>query len=238
MCVTLLKNIRTNCKAIDKILGGGISPESLGLIYGEAETGKTTLAMQCAVNCARQGYKILYVDCDGTFSAKRLSQIAFEDFNKLAELIVLMKPSDFGEQVVVVDQLDKYITNNFGLIIFDTMTSLYRAKIAETPAKTFELNRELNRLMASVAQISRMHKIAVLVTSQVRTVFNEAYVGIEPVATRVLKFWADAILFLKLTENPQIIKASVEKFPKQVKMAEPLACLLKITEKGIHEYSS
>jgi len=234
----LLKNISTNCKSIDKLLGGGIPPESLSLIYGEAETGKTTLAMQCAVNCARQGYKTLYVDCDGTFSAKRLSQIAFEDFDKLAELIVLMKPSDFREQIIVIDQLDKYITPNFGLLVFDTMTSLYRAKIAELPAKTFEFNRELNRLMASVAQISRIYKIAVLITSQVRTVFSEAYVAIEPVATRVLKFWADMIVFMKLTENPQVIKASIEKTPKHIKLDEPLTCLLKITEKGIHEYSS
>ncbi len=75
MCLTLLKNISTNCKTIDAILGGGIPPESLSLIYGEAETGKTTLAMQCAVNCARQGYKTLYVDCDGTL----LSEKAFSN---------------------------------------------------------------------------------------------------------------------------------------------------------------
>lgn len=238
MCVTLLNNIPTNCKALDKVLGGGVPSEGLSLIYGEAETGKTTLAMQCAVNCVRQGYKVLYVDCDGTFSAKRLSQIAFEDFGKLAELIMLMKPNDFSEQVIVVDQLEKYITKNVGLVVFDTMTSLYRAKIAESPKKTFELNRELNRLMASIAQISRIYKIAILITSQVRTAFSETYISIEPVATRVLKFWADAIIFMKLTENPQVIQACIEKTPKHIKLIEPLTCLLRITEKGIREYSS
>jgi KaiC/GvpD/RAD55 family RecA-like ATPase len=74
--MTLLQRIPTGCRELDKILDGGISSENVGLFYGEAETGKTTFAMQCAVNCALRGYKTLFIDCDGTFSARRLSQIA------------------------------------------------------------------------------------------------------------------------------------------------------------------
>jgi DNA repair and recombination protein RadB len=236
MCVTLLKKIQTGCKAIDKILEGGIPFEGVSLIYGEAETGKTTLAMQCAINCAKQGYKTLFVDCDGTFSARRLSQMASEKFEEILSLIILMKPDDFQEQTLVIDQLTDYITKNFGLVIIDTMTSLYRVKIAEFPEKAFELNRELNRQMALLAQIAKTQKIAVLMTGQVRSVFNEAYVSVEPVATRVLKFWADVIIFMKPTENPRMIQAILEKHPKKAKTVEPLTCNLKIEEKGIHEF--
>ena len=229
----MLHKIPTSCEAIDKILQGGIPLESVSLVYGEAETGKTTLAIQCAVNCARQGYKTLFVDCDGTFYARRLSQIAIGDFKDIAELIILMKPDNFGEQAIVIDRLTDYMTKSFGLVVIDTITSLYRAEIAERPEKTFELNRELNRQMACLAQIARTQKIAVLITSQVRSVFNETYVSIEPVATRVLKFWADTIIDMKPTENPQIIKAILEKSSKKV---PPLTCHLKIEETGIHEY--
>ena len=229
----MLHKIPTSCEAIDKILQGGIPLESVSLVYGEAETGKTTLAIQCAINCARQGYKTLFVDCDGTFYARRLSQIAIGDFKDIAELIILMKPDNFCEQAIVIDRLTDYMTKSFGLVVIDTITSLYRAEIAERPEKTFELNRELNRQMACLAQIVRTQKIAVLVTSQVRSVFNETYVSIEPVATRVLKFWADTIIDMKPTENPQIIKAILEKSSKKV---PPLTCHLKIEETGIHEY--
>lgn len=229
----MLHKIPTSCEAIDEILQGGISLESVSLVYGEAETGKTTLAIQCAVNCARQGYKTLFVDCDGTFYARRLSQIAIGDFKDIAELIILMKPDNFGEQAIVIDRLTDYMTKSFGLVVIDTITSLYRAEIAERPEKTFELNRELNRQMACLAQIARTQKIVVLITSQVRSVFNEAHVSIEPVATRVLKFWADTIIDMKPTENPQIIKAILEKSSKNV---PPLTCHLKIEETGIHEY--
>ncbi len=233
MCMTVLPKIPTGCGTIDKILEGGIPFESVSLIYGEAETGKTTLAMQCAINCARQSYKTLFVDCDDTFSARRMSQIAFENFKEIAELVILMKPTSFREQTVVIDQLTDYITKSFGLIVVDTITSLYRAKVSESPEKTFELNRELNRQMALLAQIARTQRIVVLILSQVRSVFNNANVSIEPVATRVLKFWADTIIAMKPTENPQIIKAILEKNPKRI---QPLTCNLKIEEIGIHEY--
>jgi RecA/RadA recombinase len=206
---------------------------NVGLVYGEAETGKTTFAMQCAANCARQGHKTLFVDCDGTFSARRLSQVVSERFKEVAELIILMKPESFREQTAVIDRLADYVTRSFGLIVIDTLTSLYRLRVAETPDKTFELNRELNRQTASLAQVARIQKIAVLVTSQVRSVLNGGSESVEPVGTRVVKFWADTIMIMKPTENTGVIRAVLEKNPKGF---QPMTFNLKIDETGIHDY--
>jgi DNA repair protein RadB len=232
MCANVLK-IPTGCDSIDKILEGGISSQSVALVYGEAETGKSTLAMQCTVNCARRGYKTLFVDCDGTFHASRLAQIASGRFKEIGELTILMRPNNFREQAAIIDQLSEYVTKNFGLITIDTVTSLYRVQIAESPDKTFDLNRELNRQVAFLAQIAKTQKLAVLLTSQVRTVFNDDNVNEEPVATRVLKFWADAIIEMKPSENSRIIRAILEKGPRK---SRPLTCYLKIGETGIHEH--
>ncbi len=232
MCTAVVRNIPTGCKTIDEILEGGIPKQRISLVYGEAETGKTTLAMQCGINCARQGYKTLFVDCDGAFSTQRLCQIASKDFKSVAELIVLIKPNNFGEQAIVIDRLTDYVTQSFRLVVFDTLTSLYSVEIAEYPKRTFELNRELNRQMACLAQIAKTQKIAVLTTSQVRNVFSEAFVNIEPVATRVVKFWADIIIAMKPTENSQIIRAILDKSPRK---ALPSTYTLRIEETGIHE---
>lgn len=233
--MNVLNKISTGCRTIDKLLGGGIPSESIALIYGEAETGKTTLALQCALACARQGYKTLFVDCDGTFSARRFSQIASERFEEMAELIILMRPNDFREQATVIDQLTDYITKNFGLIVFDTFNSLYRLRIAESPSRTFELNRELNRQLAVLAQIAKTQKIAVLITSQVHSVLNAIPVTVEPVATRVLKFWADTVIAIKPTENFKIINMTLEKNPQKLPSK---TCSLRIEETGIREYST
>jgi len=229
----MLKKILTGCGCIDSNMDGGISPETVTLIYGEPETGKSTLAAQCAANCAMQGFKTLFVDCDGMFSAKRLSQLSAGKFDEIAELIILVKPIDFREQTALVDHLLDYTAKNTGLVVFDTVTSLYRAKVSESSRKPFGLNRELNRQMALLAQTAKIQKIPVIVTSQVRAVFDEPLGGVEPVATRVLKFWADTIIAMKPSENPQVIKAVLEKTPSR---AEDVACHVRITESGIHDY--
>jgi len=91
----MLQKIPTGCEVLDEILDGGFSIVELSLVCGEEDTAKTTLAMQCAINCARLGYKTLFIDCDGTFSIERLAQLAL-DLEKIAELIILSKPEDFS----------------------------------------------------------------------------------------------------------------------------------------------
>ena len=233
MCISVINKILTGCSCIDSHLNGGISPQSVTLIYGEPETGKTTLAMQCAVNCAKQNLKTLFVDCDNTFSPKRLAQVASGKFEEIADLIILIKPADFREQTAVIDRISEYTEKNFGLVIIDTLNSLYRAKVSESSEKAFRLNRELNRQMAILAQAAKTQKIPMVITSQVHSVFNESYVTIAPVATRVLKFWADTIIAMKPTENPQTVKAVLEKTHEK---AQEATCHLRIDKTGIHDY--
>ena len=226
--------IQTGCKCIDTSLSGGILPETVTLIYGEPETGKTTLVMQCAVNCAIQNLKVLFIDCDNSFYAKRLFQISKDRFEEVAERIILVKPKNFKEQTVLIDQINDYTTANVGLIIIDTFTSLYGAKVSETlvKSKTFGVNRELNRQLAILAQTTKIKKIPVIITSQVRSVFNDQSTSIRPVATRVLKFWADTIITLKPTNNPITIKAVLEKARG---IEEEVTCYVQIGEDGIKD---
>jgi len=224
--------ITTDCGRLDELLKGGFPADGVSLVYGEAETGKSSLAVQCAVNCARMGYKSLFIDSDGTFSPKRLSQIAYYDCEKISPLIILMKPTTFQEQVAAIDHLDEYITKKFGLIVVDTITSLYRVELGG-PKEMFALNRELNRQVAFLAQIAKTRKVAVLITSQVRSVFLEEEVRIEPVATRVLKFWSDVVLNLKQTGQTRIIKVLLEKHPERKR---PASCYFRIERTGIRDY--
>jgi RecA/RadA recombinase len=224
--------ISTGCKCIDDNIGGGILPENVVLIYGEPETGKTTLAIQCAVNCALLEYKILFVDCENTFSTKRLAQISKDKFDKVAEQVILVKPKDFREQAAVVDRIQDYTEKNFGLIIIDTLTSLYGAEVAERSGKAFSVNRELNRQLAILAQTARIRKIPVIVLSQVRSVFDDQSGTVAPVAKRVLKFWADTIIALKPTMHPQTVKAIVEKTPGNL---QEISCHVQILESGIQD---
>jgi RecA/RadA recombinase len=228
-----MAQIQTGCKCIDAYLPEGISPDGLTLIYGEPETGKSTLALQCAVNCALQNFKVLFVDCENTFSAKRLSQISGGKFDEVAERIVLLKPRDFREQTALIDGINGYLSKNVGLIVIDTFTSLYGAEVAEASGNAFKINRELNRQMAILAQTAKIQKIPVLLTSQVRSVItDDQAASVRPVATRVLKFWAEIIIALKPTEYPRTIQVILEKTRQNPKEA---TYYVQIVEKGIQD---
>jgi len=207
--------------------------DGVSLVYGEAETGKTSLAIQCAVGCARRGYKTMFIDSDGTFHERRLSQIAYHDFDAVSPFIILVRPTTFREQALAIDHLDEYVTKKFGLVVVDTITSLYRVELG-TPKENFKLNRELNRQVACLAQIAKTRKVATLVTGQVRGILVEGEDNVEPVATRVLKFWSDVVINLKNTGQTRVVKAVLEKRPERKR---PASCYLKIEETGIHDYS-
>lgn len=226
-----MAQIPTRCSCIDDCIGGGIKPQTITLIYGEPETGKTTLAMQLAVNCAIENKKVLFIDCDNTFSAKRLSQISGVFFDAIADRIVLVKPKNFQEQTFLIDNIQEYITN-VGLMVIDTFTSLYSVKTAESKSITFEANRELNRQLALLAQTTKITKIPLVITSQVRSVISEQLSSVRPVATRVLKFWADNILSIKPTEYPNTLKVTVEKVQQ---FEQRCICYIQICDSGIKD---
>jgi RecA/RadA recombinase len=225
------KKIPTNIEYIDTNLDGGINPETITLIYGEPKTGKSTLTTQCAFNCVhKHNLKTLYIDCDNTFSSKRLNQIAAEKFDSIADKIILIKPLNFKEQTTVIDHITDYTTHNFGLLIIDTINSLYSVKHAETPKnKAFDINRELNRQMAILAQTTKIQKIPIIINSQVRNIFNDPAGNIKPAANRVLTFWADNIISLKPTET-KTIKITIEKNNKK---PTHQTCYAQIGERGI-----
>lgn len=225
--------ISTGCGSLDEQLKGGLPEGTLSLLYGEAETGKTTLAVQCAVNCARIGHKTIFIDCDGTFSPNRMAQIARDDFDKIAPQIILMQPADFDQQAVVVERLDEYISRRVGLIVVDTVTGLYRERLGDVMQLNFTLNRELNRQMACLAQITKTRKVASLVIGQVRSLVSGKEETVQPVAMRVLKFWADTTITLQPTAQTKVIKAAVE---TRAEKRPTKLVLLKIEERGLSDY--
>ena len=229
------KVIPTGCDSLDRLLEGGIPTKTVTLIYGEAETGKTTLALQCVINCARIGYKSFFIDCDSSFSSKRLLQIASENYEEVASQIILARPTNFKEQTHLINELEKYITEKFALIIVDTITSLYRVELGEENKKTFALNRELNQQIALLAQIAKTKNVSVIITSQVQNVFLKDEILIEPVATRILKFWSEVIIKLKPTSKSHLIQVVLEKHMRHTR-AE--SCFITKKEAGIYDYKS
>lgn len=225
--------ISTGCPSLDRVLEGGLQPGGITLIYGEAETGKTSLAIQCSVSSARMGYKTLFIDSDGTFSPQRLMQIAPQDFSEASQMIILLKPLTFEEQSLLMDDMEKYVGKGFGLIVFDTVTTLYRSVIV-SKEDAFKANRELNRQIAALAHIAKINQIPILLTSQVRNILSNVDVLVEPVAARVLKYWSTAIAGFFRTGRQGVTRAVVE---KSCGVGKKITLYLRIGESGVCDYN-
>ncbi|MFX0068651.1 MAG: AAA family ATPase [Candidatus Hodarchaeota archaeon] len=194
-----VKILSTGVKNIDKLLNGGIKGGTLTHAYGKARSGKTTLAIQTAVNVAVSGWRTLYVDAENSFSPQRLRQISGTSFDRVAKEIVVFKPTTFVEQSNIVDNIEKYIVPKVKLIIVDTIATLYRVELGDSQ-RNFALNRELNRQLAMLLGLAKKYGIAILITNQVRDVMVEGVVGIEPVGKRVLEHWTTSSLFLEVSD--------------------------------------
>jgi len=89
-----------------------------------------------------------------------------------------------------------------GLVVVDTMTSLYRKEM-DGNKNLFSLNRELKSPARVPPTDGQNLWVPVLITSQVRssprsdTLRSE----LEPVATRVLEYWAQRVLRMNLLRD-------------------------------------
>jgi hypothetical protein len=108
---------------------------------------------------------------------------------------------------------------------------LYGARVSELSGKAFSVNRELNRQIAILAQTTKIRKIPVIITSQVRSVFDDQNISVAPVAKRVLKFWADTVIAMKPTSYPSTIKTVIETRENK----QEVACYVQIGETGIKD---
>jgi len=137
-------------------------------------------------------------------------------------------------QGYLIDHLHEYLTGRVALIIFDTITSLYRIELGNRK-ETFTLNRELNRQLAFIADAVKNSNAAALITSQVRQQLslNIESDGVEPVATRVLNYWSDVVIHLDKTSSGGVITVSVE---KGFHSGSPTNLKLKICKEGIRDF--
>ena len=205
---------------LNKWLFGGYDRDIITTIYGPAGSGKTNFCLMACVSQAKSGNKVIFIDTEGGFSLERFKQIAgsnSDDFSKILENILILKPTSFEEQWEAFGKLLKELKNDrerkIGLIIVDGMTMLYRLELAEKREnknnkekiqEIQEINSILARQMRLLAEIARKENIPVIVTNQVYSEFlseedlksgKEKHVFM--VGGDILKYWSKCIIELE-----------------------------------------
>ena len=199
---TVVEKITTGSKILDLVLEGGYEKDIVTTIYGPAGSGKTVLCILCAMNVAKQGKKVIYIDSEGGFSVDRLRQICSHinlDFKKILDNMVFLKPTNFAEQKKSFEKLKELVNDKIGLIIVDSIAMLYRLQLGKDE-NIQEINRELSKQISMLTEIARKQSIPILMTNQVYADFDNKD-KIHIVGGDILKYGSKCLLELQITPN-------------------------------------
>ena len=164
----------------------------ISCIYGEASTGKTTLAKLAAIETARKNKKVVYVDTENGFNSERIKQLAGDEFQNVLENIILFKPKRFSEQNKIIRSMPEM--KNVSLIIVDTISYFYRAKVKEKP-KIY--NMWIWRQFKILNELSK--NTPVIITNQVYS--NIKKKNIEMIGGEMFRKLSNRII--RLEKNPR-----------------------------------
>jgi recombination protein RecA len=180
--------ISTGSPKIDITTGiGGIPKGRITEVFGMESSGKTTLALQAAANCQKNGESVLYVDVEHALDPRYASNLGIN----LDDLIV--SQPDNGEQALDVI---KFGLNSkaFGLIVLDSVASLVpRAAFDGDMADALVgvLARLMSKACPQFVDLAARSNTAVLMINQTRSTIGISY-G-DPTVTsggKALKFYA------------------------------------------------
>ncbi len=211
---------------MDEALGGGIGVGEILHIFGPGGVGKTTLALQFAVNVARKGDRVFYINLESQFPLVRLKQMTGNLFNQIAPLITVMAPKNFKGQSELISNLHSILSSDVRLIIFDTIVSQYRREHGPNTDNVM-LNRKLNQQLALITDAARTMKFSVILVNQVRGDLKNGDQFL-PVAESILTYWS--------TYNLQVNRAESKgyrefKFRKE-EDSEPIILVLSLQSSG------
>ena len=116
----MIPRLATSCEGVDDLLAGGIEHGTITLVYGEAGSGKTSLALQLSREAIKESADsvVLFVDTEG-LSLERMAQI----FGKSdQERLLLIRPVSLSDlHQTLTKKLEKHA--NVSLIVVDTINS-------------------------------------------------------------------------------------------------------------------
>lgn len=223
--------LETGTEVMNRLLDGGYESDIITTIYGPGGSGKTNLCLLAAVAVVKKGKKVIYIDTEGNFSVARLMQLD-SDYKTTLESIMLMKVTDFEQQTDIFDRLNKLITNDVGLVIVDSIASLYRLERDDNPDEATEINRILGRQLSRMSKITRTKNIPILTTNQVWQSFDDDIVRM--VGGKLLVYASKCLIELqkfKVGKRRAILR-------KHRSLPESKDVVFRIVQKGIDEVSS
>lgn len=225
----------TGCKALDSLLGGGIFLRRIIEFTGESGTGKTQLAHQLCITIqlpeSRQGLDLgaIYIDSEGSFRPERLVRIAQRfklDPRKALHRILHARVTSFAQQYSAIVKARELISEGYGLMVVDTVTSLLQREYSRDIARR---QWALARLLQELRFIA-LENVAVVLSNVV--ISDPATGKVKPAGGYMLEQFVDTRVLLYRRDKVRIAEViySVETRMGRAKF--------KITSEGIEDFEN
>jgi len=221
--------LKSNCRSLDVLLGGGVEKGTITELFGEGGAGKTNLCLLFAKQCVLEGKKVIYVDTEGV-SSIRMSQIFGENTEKITNEILFFKPFSLEEQSESLKKVKNLVKNlDIGLVIIDTMTVFYRKYFNGDKRRGKRGRNLLAEMMIDGLSLSRKSNIPLILTNQVYTdVENHKF---EPVGGHVINHNAKAIV--EIQKLPDGLRKAIVIKHRSIKSGS--CAYFRIVEEGLAE---
>ncbi|MFB0544448.1 MAG: AAA family ATPase [Asgard group archaeon] len=186
-------------------------------IYGEAGTGKTTLALQLAIKTCAEKENVVWIEADGKYQSflqqvKRM--VLPEVFDDIAPRLLIWKISSFTDLLNITNRVDSLINRakNVKLVVIDSITYLYRLDW-----ENYYTTQKINDLLAQLSRIAFRKKIPIILINQVTAHIKrkkgesdngKREVSFKPVAK--VSDYADLTIVLEKQQVPQTFKMRIK----------------------------
>ena len=188
----MIPRLPTTCEGVDKLLAGGIEQGTVSLVYGEAGTGKTSMALQLSREAIKShpDHAVLFVDTEG-LSLERMAQI-FGDCD--TSKFLMIRPSSLSDlHQTLTSKLEQH--DKISLIVVDTINAYVRLSYM----KNKEISSRQFLEMTSILQpLAEKGDYPVLITAQVYEKDGE----IGPYFGKSLMHLSKTIIHLEKTKKP------------------------------------
>lgn len=189
------KRIVTGISELDRVLGGGIVPDSVNVISAPPGAGKSTLLLMMANEIGNRGINVLYIS--GEESDSQIKGRADRVCNEISENIYIKHEKSMNRVEAYIREIDPEI------IIIDSMQTMYVEEITDSVAGN---PKQLNECTARLINISKNQdkKRACFVISQMNK--DEEMMG-----TRSFEHAVDGVFYLEGDRNEQLRILSARK---------------------------
>ncbi|MFW9999478.1 MAG: hypothetical protein ACFE9Q_03115 [Candidatus Hodarchaeota archaeon] len=177
-------------------------------IWGDFGVGKTTLALQTAINTSEDNKKVIYIYTKPNLPYEKIIKLS-KNPEDVLDGITIIKPTNFENLNKIIFNLEFLILNNLTnnedklkLIIIDSITDLYRLELnQEKKEKNYNLNYMLNQILANLAYLNETYNIQIIIVNEISRKISKGQLIEVQSGDKIMEFWVNYNIKIIRTKN-------------------------------------